>query len=58
MTKTTFNNVPIGIRFTFRGCEFIKTALNMAEDEARNGNIFMAEAQVEIAEQGDQEPPE
>jgi len=35
-----------GARFEFRGREFKKTAISMAQDSERNGNIFQGETEV------------
>jgi len=50
MGKKLFSDLPFGTRFTFHGKAYIKIALNMAEDENRNGNIFQADTQVEPIE--------
>ena len=50
MSKKLFGDLTFGTRFTFYGTTYIKIALNMAEDENRNGNIFQAETQVELIE--------
>jgi hypothetical protein len=50
MSKKLFSNLAFGTRFAFHGKTQIKIALNMAEDENRNGNIFQAETQVEPIE--------
>ena len=42
-----FEEVPVGSAFQFRGKRFVKVALNLAEDENRKGNLFLAETQVE-----------
>ena len=38
--KMTFNEVPLGARFEFRGRRYEKVALSMARDEDRFGNVF------------------
>jgi hypothetical protein len=41
-----FYQLAKGARFDFRGKEFQKTAMSMAEDAERIGNIFPPEAEV------------
>jgi hypothetical protein len=41
-----FQEIPIGQHFEFRGRRYQKLALNMANDEERNGTIFMPQTEV------------
>jgi hypothetical protein len=50
MGKKLFGDLTFGTRFTLYGKTYIKIALNMAEDEKRNGNIFQSETEVEPIE--------
>ena len=50
MSNKLFGDLTFGTRFTFHGKTYTKIALNMAEDENRNGNIFQVETQVEPIE--------
>jgi hypothetical protein len=43
-----FCDVPIGARFTYKGGEFVKLALSLAQDKERIGNVFHAETLVEV----------
>jgi hypothetical protein len=41
------HQVPIGARLIFRGREYVKLGLSMAEDEKRDAHVFQYEAEVE-----------
>jgi hypothetical protein len=45
--KTTFDFLPFETRFIFRGREYVKVALSLAEDAARTGYGFQYETEVE-----------
>jgi hypothetical protein len=49
----TFKEVPIGARFTFRGREYLKLALSVADDDKRDGHVFQYECEVESDKKGD-----
>jgi hypothetical protein len=51
-----FYELAVGGVFTFRGQTFRKTAMSMAEDERRWGNVFLGET--EIISDGPPLPPE
>ena len=53
--KMTFEEVKVGETFTFRGGQFLKTALSMASDERGWGNIFLGGTMVECEREGEQE---
>jgi hypothetical protein len=50
MSKKLFGDLTFGTRFTFYGKTYVKSALNMAEDEKRHGHIFMTETPIEPIE--------
>jgi len=57
MTKTTFGTLPRGARFLFLGKSYVKTAMSMAEDENRHGNIFQTETEVERIDPAESSQP-
>ena len=48
--KKPFGDLAFGCRFIFYGKTYTKIALNMAEDEKRQGNVFMYQMEVEPIE--------
>ncbi len=50
MDKKLFGDLAFGTRFICYGKTCTKIALNMAEDEKRNGHILQAETEVEPVE--------
>ena len=50
MSKKLFGDLTFGTRFTFYGKSYVKIALNMAEDEKRNGHILQTGTEVESIE--------
>ena len=50
MDKKLLGDLAFGTRFIFYGKTYTRIALNMAEDERRNGHILQAETEVEPIE--------
>ena len=50
MDKRRFGDLAFGTRFIFYGKTYTKIALNMAEDEKRNGHILQSGTEVEPIE--------
>jgi hypothetical protein len=52
-TNMSFKEVPIGAHSTFRGREYVKKALSLADDEKQIGHVFQYECEVESDRKGD-----
>ena len=48
--ETQFKDLRIGQKFIHAGTTYTKTAPSMAEDERRNGAIFLGQTIVELAD--------